>query len=471
MLCITRWILTLIILTGFSPAYGAPGSLSFNTFLKDFLTKNGDVLRAQRVLSSAQQNKVQQSDQWKSRLTASPELSFEKQKFDSASRNDNSNRTSNLSGQLTQMMPTGTRLEVNAQKYLETQNPLFSSLDRSYSAKLTQDLVRNSFGKTQSAQKDKAIMDYDVAELEFRQSLVNSCESAFNLYADAFIQQEIVDLLKSQYVGAKKAVAISRRLFKDRLINRIDKLSSESDFIDTQLQVQQAEQQLANNKRRIQAFLGQPMPANFQLFDPSSFVQQNKSLPNSETLSEIIIKKRVKSQEMDVDRARSDRWTDVELGLEVGERFGRLSFSGPLINYNEEFLKASVTVGLDIINNTENADLKNAIYVRNSLERENDILTRTQRSKIDSLTAMDSLLEEQVKSSESQVKMLKEKMDIAFTQMKRAKLDFQNYLLHRNAFLNQKRNYLNLKKDLWLNKFSLQKEFAHSLPQLCEVKS
>ena len=158
-------------------------------------------------------------------------------------------------------------------------------------------------------------------------------------------------------------------------------------------------------------------------------------------------------------------------GVEAGESFGRLTFNGPTASFQEQYLKANVSFGFDLVNNTENADLKNALYQKNSLVKEEVTLQKTQKNRINGLTAMNDLLKQQVISSEKQVKLLEEKMKIAFVQMKRAKLDFQNYLLHRNAYLNQQRTFLNLKKDLWLNQFAIQKEFAHQSPGLCEVSS
>ncbi len=446
-------------------------SVSFDHFLKSYLQQSSESLGARRQLSSAERLKVQQTDQWKSRLSASENLSFEKQTFESGARPDNSNRSNNVNGQFTQNMPTGTTLEISGQKFLETQNPLFNATDRRYSAKVTQDLIKNSFGKSQRAQSKQGQTNYEVAQLEYRQAIVNSCEQAFSLYSDAYIQQEIAKLLRAQMKDAEKALKISRNLFRDRLIDKVDKLSSESDFIDTRLQVELAEQKLINTKRQIQAFVDQQASIDFILQDPSIFLRRTANSLPDKTLTEEILYRQLESQDLAVEKARSDRWTDLQLGVEAGENFGRLAFNGPLVDYNEQFLRASLTVGFDLVNNTENADLKNAVYQKNSLEKEKYTLKKTQKTKIDSLTAMNSLLEQQVKSSERQVDLLEEKMKIAFNQMKRAKLDFQNYLLHRNAYLNQQRSFLNLKKDLWLNRFSLQKEFAHQSPKLCEVSS
>ena len=433
--------------------------------------QSADILQAKRQLSGAERSRDQGQDQWKSRLSGNNQLSFEQQTFPAGGRDNNSNRTSNSSGTFTQLTPTGTSLEVSAQKFWEIQNPLFSALDRRYSAKITQDIFRNAFGKTQRAQSKQAGIDYEVAELVYRQSLVQTCETAFNIYSDAFIQQEIVELLHKQYKDAQKALKVSRKLYKDKLINKIDKLNSESDFINVQLQYEQAQQRLLNTKLQIQAFLKDRPALNFQLFDPSGFLNLPKVDVTNKTLSQVIIEKRVKSQEFGVEQARADRWTDVQVGVEVGERFGRLNVGGPLLNYEEEYLTANISFGFDLINNTEDATLRNAITVKNNLVIQNQVTEKTQQNLLTSLTSMDALLKEQVKSSEQQVKLLKEKMDIAFTQMQKARIDFQTYLLHRNAYLNQKQNYLRLKQDLWKNQFSLQKEFAHTSPLLCEVKS
>lgn len=186
------------------PTFGATPTVPFELFLKSYLTQSSDSLSASRTLSSAERLKVQATDQWQSRLVANDNLSFEQQKFEAGARPDNSNRTNSISGQFTQKMPTGTTLEISGQKFLETQNPLFNATDRRYSAKVTQDLIKNSFGKSQRAQSNQGKINYDVAELEYLQAMTNTCEKAFSLYTDAYIQQEIAELLKVQMKDAKK---------------------------------------------------------------------------------------------------------------------------------------------------------------------------------------------------------------------------------------------------------------------------
>lgn len=461
-------LLSLILLAPLAEA--APITIPFKTFLSQYLKNSSETLTAQRQLSQAQARREQSADQWKSRLEIAPELSFEQQNFNDA-RPNNSNRTSNLSGRFTQQMPSGTNLEVSGQKYLETQNPLAQAIDRRYSAKISQDLLKNAFGKSQTAETEKGALDFKVAELEFRQTLINSCETAFSLYSDAYIQQEVVRLLKTQLKDAKKALDISRKLYRDRIINKVDKLTSENDFLNTQIQVEQAIQKLINSKRQIQAFLASRSSLDFQLSPPKDFLNSNPKAWSGETLSEVILKQRLDSQGWAVDKARSDRWTDLQLGVEAGETYGRLALGGPLFNYQEQYLKANISIGLDFINKTEDATLKTAIEQRNALAREQQTLQRTQHSTVASLIAMNTLLSQQLQNSEKQVQLLKEKMDMAFQQMKRAKLDFQNYLLHRNAYLNQEQTYLNLQREQWLNLFKLQKEFAHKNSNLCEVHS
>lgn len=470
---IRHFFVLLFLLMGLSlPVQAAPRStIEFKDFLVQYQKKSASMMTAEQTLARAENFKNANSDYWQSRFEARPELGFLERKFETGTNPDISNRTQNLTGTYTQTMPSGTSLQLNGQKFLEIQNPLFSSIDRSMSATITQDLVRNAFGKTQRARANKAKTDFDVAQMEYRQSSVNSCEEAFNLYTDTYIQQKIVDLLKTQLKDARKARSVARQNFNDRLINKIDKLSSESDFIRVELQTEQAALLLENNKRQILAFAPHSESFQFQLNDPSKYLSSLSDNKKQQTLNELIADSRLTSQEFDVERSRSDRWTDVQLGLELGERVGR-RFSGTGFDkFNEDYLTATVTFGFDLINKTEDADLKNAIQQKNALEVQKATTRKTQKSIVDNLYASNTLLKQQVKNSEIQVKLLKEKMDIAFIQMKRAKLDFENYLLHRNAFIQQKINFLNLKKDLMLNQFAIQKEFAHIHPQFCEVNS
>jgi len=447
-------------------------SLSFQDFLKAYQEKSARALEASQNFSRAKNQLERDTDMWQGRLTATPQVEFLERKFNSAPEDNVSFRAQDVSINFEQKAPTGTNLILSGQKFIETQSPLVSSVDLRYSARVTQDLFRNSFGRTQRSQMRKAQTEFQVAQMQLRQSFVESCGEAFKLYTETYIQQEIVKHLQAQMKDAQQALQIARQLHKNRLINDIDKLSSESDFLNTQLQTQQAELRLENNRRQIQAYLDSSLPPKFKLSDPRVFLTRYRGVPKDQpTLAELIATSRLKGQEFDVERSRTDRWTDVQLGLEAGRTEGRFGFSGPLLEYNDAFLRATVTVGLDIINKTEDSDLKNSIRLQNSLAKQKQITHKTQQSTVESLSALNKLLHLQVNSSEKQVSILERKAKAAFDQMKRARLDFENYLLHRNAYLERKVNDLNLKKDYWLNQFNLQKEFAHQTPEFCETTS
>lgn len=467
----SQFLLGVLILFYQPFAQTSPHILNFATFLNEYQDKSTAIIEAKQGFSIAQQTKDANSDFWRSRIEASPEMSFLSRQYDGSSgQPDIGNRSQNINGTFTQLTPTGTQFELKGQKYIEVQNPLFSSLDRSYSAKITQDLFNNAFGKTQRAIAKRAEIDLEVAGLKYLESVINSCQEAYKLYIETFTQQEITKVYDNMLKDAKIANANSQRLYQDRLITKIDKLSSETDLMTTQIQAEQSLQKLIANKRQIAAFLPENQNIGFELIMPSEFIENSTFDPNKQTLKVLIAEQKLKSQEIDIERSRSNRWTDLELGLEAGQRIGRFGFTGTLVGYTEEYLLTSLKVGIDVINKTEDADLRNSIRQKNLLAVQRETLHFTQNNLIASLYDNHKLLLLQQKSSRLQVKLLDEKMKIAFEQTKMAKLEFENYLLHRNAFLNQKINDLNLQKDLWLNFFAIQKEYAHEKPAFCEAK-
>lgn len=445
----------------------APTPLPFEKFMDGFLETSPEAMEVRRQVVDAQNANAQQTDLWKSRLDINPSLSFEEQKFDTNLRPDNSNRTSQVQGTLTQQMPSGTELQVSAQKYIEVQNPLFSSLDRQYSAKVNQDLFKNAFGASQKAQKEKAEIDLKNNLLRARQSLVNTCDQAFQLYTDTYRQQEELNLLTAQLKDARKALGISRDLFKSKLITSIDKLSSESDFINRELDYKRAQQQFEYNRMQMAAFTKQN---DFQLVSPDQYLQRFQASLSEPTLNEVIVKNEIQSQDLQVDKLASDRRTDVKLGLEVGERVGRLALGGPLIGYNEQFLRANLNIGFDLINNTEDSALRSAIANRNNWEVSQKSLQTNQKVRVSNLQQLVELLEEQITNHKKQSTLLEKKMNLAFQRMKRAKIDFETYLLHRNSYLSQKQKLFQIQVDYWRNKFNLIKEYAHNQPQFCKAK-
>lgn len=454
-----------------SSSHALPPTISFTNFLAEFQNKSTGILEAKQNYSVAEQRKDANSDVWQSRFEASPELSFLQRSYDGSSAlPDMSNRSQNVNGVFTQLTPTGTRFELRGKKYLEQQNPIYQSLDRSYSAGITQDLFNNAFGRTQRSLAERARRDLEIAGLVYRQSVVNSCQEAFELYVNTFTQQEIAKVYADLLEDAKFANANALKLYNNRLITTIDKLSAESDLINTQLQAEQAQQKLINNKRQITAFMDPSQNLDFLLQIPNGFLEESTFDKNRKTLKQLIAEQKLASQEVDIERSRAARRTDVQLGVEMGQQVGRVGFNGPLIRYEEEYLMTSLKFGFDVINKTEDADLRNAIRQKNLLTVQQQTVNQTQSHLLESLYQNFDLLKQQQKASQLRVKLLDEKMKIAFEQTKKARLEFENYLLHRNAYLNQKINDLNLQKDLWLNFFAIQKEFAQDKPTFCEAK-
>jgi outer membrane protein TolC len=462
---------TILIIGSSQVALASTKTIPFKDFLKEYQTKSSKILSAQQGVAQAEFQKIRQTDNWKGQLNINPELNFETRVTEVVPTQTVSNRAQKMSASYTQSAPSGTSLTLSGVEFVEKSNPLVSSLDSVYSAKITQDLVRNSFGRTQRSQAKKAKTDYHVAMMDYRQSEVNSCQDAFTLYADTYIQQEKWAVLAEQMRDARKAQKLTKRLYRDRLIHKVDFLASESDFLQTKTQMDQAQQLLLNNKRQMMAYFSNNDISQINLSDPSHFLGALPTPQNTLTFTEKMAQEKLKSQEFEVDRAKSDRWTDVQLGLEAGQRKGRLSFSNTLTPFNEDYLYASLNVSFDIINNTENSALKSAIDVKNSLTIQNKIIGKTQRSLVNNLLENNDLLKQLVSTSERQVKILNQKANIAFQQMKRGKMDFQNYLIHRNAYRSQQINSLNLKKDLWLNHFSLKREFTNEQDSFCKGES
>ncbi|MCJ8276828.1 MAG: hypothetical protein HRT44_03950, partial [Bdellovibrionales bacterium] len=151
-----RFMVVSLCFSGLSSTALASTTLNFNDFLNEYQTKSTRVLDAQQNLAQAERTQQSQTDYWQSRLSLNPELNFEERITESSPQIITPNRNQKFSATYTQTAPSGTTVELSGVEFIEQSNPLLSSLDSAYSAKITQDLSRNAFGLTQRSQARKA---------------------------------------------------------------------------------------------------------------------------------------------------------------------------------------------------------------------------------------------------------------------------------------------------------------------------
>ncbi|MCB0378445.1 MAG: TolC family protein [Bdellovibrionales bacterium] len=444
-----------------------PTPLNFSQFRDGYLKSSDNIIQAQRNLTLAENQLETKTDVWKSQLNLTPQVNFATRQLDTIPSITSSWRAKNISATYSQLMPTGTSFQLKGTEYIEKQNPLLSSLDSDYSAQLSQDLFKNSFGYSQRSQTKKAELDYKIAQIEFTMQTTKTCQEAFSTYVDAYIYQQRLAILKKQLQDAEKALKSNRRLHRNRLIQKVDLLSSESDFLQSQIQTQKAEQLFKNAARGLEIFLGEHKVS--QLLDPSPHLGQLPSDKDVKTLTEKIAHLRYQSQDHEVDRVRSDRWSEIQLGLQLGQRKGRLSTGSALEPFEEKYLNASLNFSFDIINKTEDSALQSALQIRNQFEVIKERVKVSQDSVVKNLLENQNIFSQQVETSKKRIQLLDQKAKLAFEQMQKARLDFENYLLHRNAFRNEQLNFLSYQKDLWMNHFALQGELISEEKAFCGV--
>ena len=444
-------------------------ALSFETFLTAFQNQSESVVQAKLNLSQAQAALDIGRDQYSAELVAKPKVEHQDRRIDGTSSSNTYTRATDVVGQYRQRLPTGTNINVSGQKFIEKSNLLLSAVDSDYSVSVTQDLYRNTMGLSQRRQAEKASLDYNIAEMEFRQANLLACEEAFSVYADAYIQQEMVAVLNKQLADAKKALDTSRRPHNSRLIHKVDLLSSESDYLNTKMNAARSKQLYENAKRQLAIYLQAPVKKSLKA--PKGFLGKAPKASGKDTLKQIIADKRVESQELEVSKVKSDNRPDVKLGIELGQREGRFSTGPSAAPFRDDYVNASLTFSLPLFNKTQNANLNLALETRNNLAVQKELVNRSQPTLISNLSFLQKLLSEQVKTSKKRIKLLNEKANIAFRQMKSGKMEFENYLLHRNAYRNEQVNYLQLQKDLWLNHFALKREFSSMDSPFCQGAS
>jgi|GEM_PF-2827198 len=447
-------------------AAGSP-QLNFGRFLNAYLEGSTSSLQAQQNFAQATQQSQISQDVSTGELSAQPTLSHEKRVIPAIPSLNTYNRALDVQGTYTQDFSTGSQVQVRAQEFIEQSNPLFQAYDRSTSVGLNQDLYNNGFGYEQRRRRRQGKLQGLIAQLELRQAQVGVCEEAFNLYTDAYVQQQRWKILEAQLKDAGKALANSRRLFRQRLMNRVDLLSSESDYIQTKNDVDQALQVLKNGQQQIAIYIEGGMSADAHLESPANYLQTKAAPQDEDPLLIALAKNRVASSEIGIERAKSQARNNLDLGVELGHREGRRIGDAGFNRFTEDYVAANMKFSIPTFNKSNPANINFALKTQRNAILSKILAERTQLTQIKNLQALVKLFNSQVTSSEKRLKLLKEKEDLAYNRMKSGRLEFENYLLHRDAFRTHQINHLLLLKDLWTNRFLVLKESASANTPFC----
>lgn len=403
------------------------------------------------------------------------------------------NRSTDIRGGYRQSFSSGTTVELRGQKFFEQSNPLFSAVDQDLSINLAQDLVRNSLGYGRRVQRQLGQAQRLQADEAFRQSELEVCSEAFDLYVNAYTLQQRTNLLRSLFADSQNSYNKLKGQQRQGLIHEVDALSSKNDFLNLQSQLLSAEQELVNGKNQLAIYLPpsqmsalviptpeKQMPSmdqvlkeaqNSPVLGPPSDPSAVESSPTSENLRLRAAQRQQQTGELNVTLQKQSTLPELTLNLTMGAREGRFAPGGVPTGFQENYLAASVDWRWPLFQKGASASYRTALAQLKNAKIQQSVLKQNLKVELENLLATEELLKKQLQLSQDQLKDLQRKARLALKQMNSGRIEYETYLLHKNAVRTLQLETLNLQGREWRNRFNIQRFLASMTSSFCSLKA
>ncbi|KAA3624492.1 MAG: TolC family protein [Flavobacterium sp.] len=118
--------------------------------------------------------------------------------------------------------------------------------------------------------------EYNLSELEVRQTIENTLLQMFTVYFEVARLTENVEVLKSTYENTKNRLTRAEYRFEYGQTNRLEVLNAQVDLVTDSINLINARQTLRNTKRDLNVVLNQSIERNFEVDTTVSFIEELK---------------------------------------------------------------------------------------------------------------------------------------------------------------------------------------------------
>lgn len=344
-----------------------------------------------------------------------------------------------VAGNFRQYLPTGTSLSATLSR------PIRSNLSttNNYDISLTQNLGKNFFGiqdrKISSAYEK--LHEASVIKLNYQKQI--SCTKLSKNYIDTYLNQEQLKIHKSISDQAKELKKISDSLFNNRLIRKIEWLSSQSDAIDRDSNFEEQKENYAKSMQKL-FFYSESHPKI--LVSPESEFKKMRT-PNSD--EHPLTQHYLKTSEAYEELSRYfDQQNSFDLELNYSTRWSQigLTFGSPqLVNDQNIKLNLIIPIWSEKITSEELRAKAEADY--NSLQARLRILNTKQT--LDEIIRKKELYKKLSEQSSDKVKLYKTQISEAQRLYQSGKMEYDEYLRYRDKFYQESLNKLKQQANYW----------------------
>ncbi len=458
---------SLIIISTISPATSAD-TLALDDYIKKHTSKNRKNLIAQDKNTQSKQDAKAANSLFTLDLDATPTLSKTKFNFPGNLSYDKKNYL--LESTLTQKFITGTDLSLGATYDVsERSDKSIDQTNYSYTFTLSQSLLQNSLGAQNFAlaqYRDSLAKSATTEALLVEQS---ECLNAVLLFNKAYSSQVKSDLILLMSKQSKQVWEVARRNYKKRLTNKLTYLSAQADWLNMKDSVQEYLNRHNSNKADMVKWIN----VEDTIF-LSPFKTVNIKLPEKfgreHSYQSKIADNKVKAQTQYYNYIKSKNKSAINLFAQAGKGVISNDFSFSTTGDNDNyFIKGGVAVSLSIFDKAKDLESANALIEKRiaeherSQEREKELISEIK------LTNTLDYLAKAIKNGRKKIEIYDLRSQEAKRKLISGKIEFQDYVSYRDAYLQERISLLDKKHKFLEAKMELI-SLSQTNPNFCKVK-
>lgn len=452
-------------------AVQARAGLSLEAYLKAYLMDSDEVRVNSAKLDIQKLNLEKTDDLFSTELSMGAWLRENKKEFKLSAIEDS--RLKNYSLGLTQKLGLGNSLAINYSNYDDFTAPQLSYEDWGWSLSYEQDLWKNSFGKLDSLNVDQAKVTYEKASNDQKMNFAKTCQQGIAKYLETYFNERKSKILLITDQESQAALKLAEKSYKKRLIKKLNILSAKADRKRLEAELSNALNELSIVQRNFlvsisakdnSSVMNLPEPSKF--FE--SFGEPKLVLNEKENFQLISMEKTYESSKLNLLAVEQSNMPDLKLGLShKRNQIYSTSKVSNTENIIDSYSTISVNFSTPLWSNTKEAEIGIAASnLKLAKHNKRNSLKNTQSNFNKSVLRYRNLKRLSGYSKEK-IDLYAAQLNEANRLLKRAKLEFSDYLTFRDQLFNEKIKALEIQVALWNEKSNLL-SYGPNLVSLCK---
>ena len=446
---------------------GLASTLSLREYVKRSLNENEAVKARELEVKQAIQAVNIAQDLYKTNLKLGPQQSHLDQNF-SPSGLKLYERNTEIAGVLAQTLPTGTSLAFEVTDTLDNSANVVGRIDRQYSFGLKQSLQRNFLGSLTQLEVEKSTHGLTLAQTEQKKVRFAECLRAAVEFVDGFSAQKKVEVLRELESGARDLEKMSTRDYNNHRLRKIDWLSFRADYLELNARLL-AQEDIADDLASRMAIKLKSKPVEFSDPAPLFTVLPSAKWQSADNLELLGLAQELVRDESGLAIAERESRSEIELGVELGQRKGQTLVGASLEEFADNFVNLSLQWSWSALNRTADAQ---AQIARLEVEKTRLKQQLAQKQLEENWTEFFNGLKknrQQLEISGKKEEIYRQQVEEAEKMYRSGKYEAEKYLDFRNRYLNEKMNNLDLTLAIWKAQIKIA-ELNGEHPLFCEVR-